>query len=509
MAILLALLPDAGHDQLWLLLAAARIGPHTDPYGPLVFESNPPLALWLSGLVVALAHVFHLSFTVTFKLSVILLAGVSALLCARLVHLRQRPITDRWYLSFLFLLISGVLPARDFGQRDHILMLLVLPYLLAAALHLAGKSLSSPQRWALTLLAALGLALKPHQALIALAVELTLLLNARPRHPRLLEPALFLASAATYLLAIQTLAPTYFTQVVPALRSTYWAFGTLPPAQLLRASFQLQILLVAALTFVLLSRPKSPIAVIFLAAGLAADLAYALQGTGWYYQQLPALSFLTLALAAQLLRSKVLRRLQPPSWTLPAISVLALLALTLTFVFSHFHLDPTQPFPANIEQPQPIPDPAFFRNLPPGTPVATLTTSVDDSVLPAFRYHLVLAQRYPHLWLLPAILRNQSGPVPSHRIPPARLQQLDLQQHRFLVEDLIRWHPTLLLVERCQDSTIHCQVLEDRHDNLLAFFLRDPAFVRIFACYHFARSSGPYDAYLLQPESCQVPGSTK
>ncbi len=312
MAILLALLPDAGHDQLWLLLAAARIGPHTDPYGPLVFESNPPLALWLSGLVVALAKVFHLSFTVTFKLSVILLAGVSALLCARLVHLRQRPITDRWYLSFLFLLISGVLPARDFGQRDHILMLLVLPYLLAAALHLAGKSLSSPQRWALTLLAALGLALKPHQALIALAVELTLLLNARPRRPRLLEPALFLASAATYLLAIQTLAPTYFTQVVPALRSTYWAFGTLPPAQLLRASFQLQILLVAALTFVLLSRPKSPIAVIFLAAGLAADLAYALQGTGWYYQQLPALSFLTLALAAQLLRSKVLRRLQPP-----------------------------------------------------------------------------------------------------------------------------------------------------------------------------------------------------
>ncbi len=497
MAILLALLPDAGHDQLWLLLAAARIGPHSDPYGPLVFESNPPLALWLSALIVALAQALHLSLTVTFKLAVTLLAGASALVCARLLNLRKRAPAGRWFLAFVFLLIAGVLPARDFGQRDHVLVLLVLPYLLAAAAHLAGKSLSLPQRIVLTLLAAIGLALKPHEVLIPLAVELSLLLTSRPHHPRLLEPTLLLVSAASYLLAIQTLAPTYFTLVLPALDSTYWAFGSLSPAQLLRASFQVQLLLAASFAVLLTSSRRSPTAVILLAGGLAADLAYAVQGTGWYYQQLPALSFLALALAAQLLRSESLRNLQPPSWAFPATSALAVLALALTFHFSVFHLDPAEPFPADIQQPQPIPDPAFFRNLPPGTPVATLTTSVDDSVLPAFRYHLVLAQRYPHLWLLPAILRNESGPVPNHPIPPDRLRKLDLEQHRFLVEDLNRWHPTLLLVERCQDPAVHCQVLEDRHDDLLAFFLRDPAFTRIFARYRFTRSSGPYDAYRL------------
>lgn len=501
MAVLLALLPDAGHDQLWLLLAAARIGPHADPYGSLVFESNPPLALWLSGLVVACAHTLDLSLTVTFKLAVTLLAGASALLCSRLVHFRQRPLTVRWCLSFLFVLIAGVLPARDFGQRDHILVLLVLPYLLAAAAHLAGRPLPLAERVALTLLAAIGLALKPHQALLPIAVELTLLLTSRPRRPRFLESTLFVAVAAAYFVVIRTFAPTYFTDVLPALRSTYWAFGSLSAAQLLQESLQLQLLLVATLLTILLSRHRSPTALILLTAGLAADLAYAVQGTGWYYQQLPALSFLTLALGAQLLRSETLRRLQPPSWSTPATSALTFLALALTFHFSCFHLDRTQPFPADIEQPQSVPDPAFFRNLPPGTPVAALTTSVDDSVLPAFRYHLVLAQRYPHLWLLPAILRNESGPPPRHRIPPARLQQLDVQQHRFLVEDLNRWHPALILVERCQDPTVHCQVLEDRHDNLLAFFLRDPFFARIFARYRFARSSGPYDAYVLETGS--------
>ena len=66
-----------------------------------------------------------------------------------------------------------------------------------------------------------------------------------------------------------------------------------------------------------------------------------------------------------------------------------------------------------------------------------------------------------------------------------------------MVEDLQRWHPTLILVQRCQDPAVRCQVLEDRHDDLLAWFLRDPAFAALFRQYHFLRSSGPYDAYKL------------
>jgi len=34
MSTLLTFLADTGHDQLWLLLAAQRMGPHLNPYGP-------------------------------------------------------------------------------------------------------------------------------------------------------------------------------------------------------------------------------------------------------------------------------------------------------------------------------------------------------------------------------------------------------------------------------------------------------------------------------------------
>ncbi len=509
MSTLLSLLADTGHDQLWLLLAAERMGPNLNPYNATVFESNPPLAIWLSAIVVGAAHLLHLSLTVTFKFAVMLLATASAAVCAKLVSILHPELARNqlWFLGIAYILIFGAVPVRDFGQRDHILAILVLPYLIAAALDLSGRRLTLIPRTAITLTAALGLALKPHQALIPIAVELAILItpNLRVPHPRpevlspgrvgyrahgstvfrLLEPAIFLTSAAAYFAAIHTLAPTYLTQILPILRETYWAFGHLNLFELLLASIGLHALLLITIALYIRSRSrsrqKSPLVLILLTAGIGATLAYIAQGTGWYYQQLPAISFLALALTAALADSSKLKayssRITPFS-----LGALTLLAFALTIHFSDFHITPR-----GIEQTQSTPDPTFFADLPPGTAVATLTTSVDDTVPPAFRYHLTLAQRYPHLWMLPAILRNESG-----------LTQLDRLQHQFMVEDLNRWHPLLILVARCQDPNIHCQVLEDRHDDLLAWFLRDPAFAAIFSQYHFLRSSGPYDEYRLQ-----------
>ena len=495
MSTLLSLLADIGHDQLWLLLAAQRLllgpAPHLNPYGPTVFESNPPLAIWLSAIVVQAAQLLRLPLTFVFKLAVTLIVIASAAISAKLLLCLHPALTRNQILllGIAFVLTFGAIPVRDFGQRDHILALLVLPYLIASVL----PSVPIPARIFITLTAALGLALKPHQALISIAVELTLFLKLRK--PRLPEPAIFLAAAATYLAAIHLLAPTYLTQILPILRQTYWVFGHLSSYQLLQAAPALPILLAANIAFSLFRLPQSALIPSLLTAGTAATLAYLAQGTGWYYQQLPALSFFALALCIQLALALDAPCFALETWAqrLPIpLAVLTLLAFTLTLHFSNFHLTPR-----GLEQTQSTPDPTFFAGLAPNTAVATLTTSVDDTVLPAFRYHLTLAQRYPHLWMLPAILRNESGLPPTHRISQQRLTELERLQHQFMVEDLMRWHPTLILVQRCQDPAVLCQALEDRHDDILAWFLRDPAFATLFRQYHFLRSSGPYDAYTL------------
>ena len=233
---------------------------------------------------------------------------------------------------------------------------------------------------------------------------------------------------------------------------------------------------------------------ILLVAAAAAALAYFIQGTGWYYQQIPAIFLFGAALAVLLIDLAARHPPAVPRWLTPAAACLSVVALALTTHFMGY------PFTADRAFAIETPDPTFFTGLAPGTSVAMLTTSVDATMMPVERYQLQWAQRTNNLWLLPAILRSETPELghPSGRIlPPQKLAALETLQHRWMVEDLNRWRPQLILVERCQDAAVHCQLLEDRHDDLLGWFLRDPDFAAVWRSYHLLRTSGPYDAYVL------------
>ncbi len=509
MAALLSLLPAAGHDQLWFLLMSRRWLGGAQLYGPEVFDSNPPAIVWLGAVPVLLARLLHVQATFAAKLLVTLTETAVSLLSYRLLVYADGNESDSsgskhsyrtLALLFATVVIFYIVPARDFGQREHILSFLVLPYILAAAIPSARRLTSL--RILAGLLAGIGICLKPQQALVPIAIELTWLITklASPKPTtsdrRLTtlfrpEPVLILAIGVTYLAAILHFAPLYFTNALPILRDTYWAVGYLNPLQL--AWEAIELLILAAITFILLIRCKrnSPVIRLLLIAGSASTFAYFLQGTGWYYQQLPAISFFAAALTLQLLNLTASRPIRVPNWTVPATAALSVLALALTTHFTNY------PFTADRAFAIDTPDPAFFRELAPGTPIATLTTSVDATMMPVERYHLVWAQRMTALWMLPAILRSEV--TPHTHLTPLHLARLEAIQHQWMLEDLNRWHPQLVLVNRCEDPAVSCQLLEDRHDNILAFFKRDPAFAALWSHYHYTRSLGPFDAYTLVP----------
>ena len=507
MGVLLSLLAAVGHDQMWCLYVAQRMLHGERLYGPELLESNPPLIMWLMLLPATLARMLHLPITFLFKASVL---GIGAMIGAITLRLRERPATASrvWFYSFLFifLVIFGAIPARDFGQRDHLLPLLCLPYVLAAALDACG----SPRQLGLGVLASIGfsggvgVALKPHHLLVVLAVETGLAAKRRSLRTLLRPEALVLsATLLLYFAAIRFLTPEYLTKILPILQETYWAIGNLTPIQLLAESLQLHIL--AAITLLLFfarrwDRGSTPDLFLVL-AGVASTVAYYLQGTGWYYQQLPALSFFALALWFGLEREISSRpeRLRIPAWTPAALLGIVVLSLSLTAYFSGYNLRQPLSFPSGLSD---TPDPKLLDGLAPGTPVAILSTVVDDTIPPVFTRHLLWAQRTNNLWVLPAILLNEShapGTAPRHFIASAQLADLDRAQHRWMVEDLNRWKPERILVARCQAPAVHCQILSDRHDDLLAWFARDPAFRAVFSRYRLWQSSGMYDAYTLVP----------
>ena len=529
MTCLLALLPAVGHDQTWCLYVAGRMLHGVRLYGPELLESNPPLVMWMMLLPAAAARLLHLPVATLFKVAVVALAAASALACHGILR-RMEPRISRtamWGYGFAFMAITGAMPARDFGQREHLLVLLCLPYVLAAALDVAALGAQQSEvrlpvsvRVAIGIAAGLGFSLKPHHLLVPLAVEGLVAWQrsadeglerrsgiGRVRGLLRPEPLAILATCLAYLGAIRWLTPEYISTIVPILRDTYWAVGGLTMRRLVVEAVELHVLAAVAIglwVWLKLMRGRgrcSPLVEVLLAAGAASTVAYYVQGTGWYYQQIPGLSFFSFAFCVEVSELATLagagRGMRMPAWAPKLAGGLAALAIVLTAYFSGYTLTRPLNFPSGLSN---VPDPNFFAGLAPGTPVAILTTVVDDSVPPVATYRLLWAQRQNNLWTLPAILRNESpGPGdPRRQIQPERLAQLDAMQHAWMVEDLARWKPPLVLVARCQDPAVHCQVLEDRHDDLLAWFERDPAFRAEFAAYRYLRSAGDYDAYVLR-----------
>jgi len=167
--------------------------------------------------------------------------------------------------TFVSIVFAGLV---EFGQRDHLLLVFVVPYLLARG-----------GRWERVLMgfwAFFGVGLKPHFLLV---VALPALVEAWRDRTSLFEPQkLALAGACVaYVIAAFLLYPAYFREMVPLARETYTYGSALPPFLLLES--------VAVAGAVLLAdAERRP----FAAAALGGLGSYYLQGRLWPYHFIPA-----------------------------------------------------------------------------------------------------------------------------------------------------------------------------------------------------------------------------
>src|SRR6185437_10565122 len=110
-------------------------------------------------------------------------------------------------------------------QREHIMVLLMLPYLISSAIRLEG---TSPPRWqgfAAGAAALVALALKPQHLVIVLGVEALLayrhgILRSFTRP----EASGAVLAAVVYCLAVWAFAPDYITKVVPLDFAAYTSY---------------------------------------------------------------------------------------------------------------------------------------------------------------------------------------------------------------------------------------------------------------------------------------------
>jgi hypothetical protein len=386
---------------------------------------------------------------------------------------------------FAFLL----LPGPDFGQREHMLAMVLLPYFVVVASGHPSR-ISRPSRAALGIAAGIVIAFKPYFGLYLLLGEGILLL--RRRDPRLLlraEVIAIITVLASAVLGTVILFPEYLDFIVPLGREVYHGFEE-PLAVVMTdaATYWTLALCVAALMIAARTSDSSMRDLVgtLVAAAAAALVIFVMQRKGWIYQALPALIFATIAVGASLvaaLAAHAARRGGSLVAVAVAAAIVVLPGALLTygaFVDSSRRAAEIRPLIDLVSQATPRRALFLSTHLPHAFPVVNYAGASWP-----YRYH--------HLLPLPGLYRGfdpRAAGAPFRR--PDQMGPTEARFFATVVEDALRFPPQLILVDRGSQYA----PLDDLRFDFVAYFRQHPQFARMMDGFRYAGRVSAHDVYV-------------
>lgn len=481
-----------GGDPASLLYGAGRILDGARLYTDLI-DLNPPFTFLFHTLPVAASRVLGLDLISCFRVFVCVLVVISGMMLWRV--LRNAPISaGAWHaLVAAFLLGSLGLVVGFFGEREHLQLVLVFPYLTLASLRTVGLRPSRATVLSSGLLAGVGLALKVTAGMVPVLVLVTLWVAARIRSD---ESLVVLATLAVCTGAGLLWAPGYL-ETVRRFGGFYRGFALVPAARLLLSPAMVWPLLVAPLLLVI-ALPAMRFhqgALVWFAAVAGFALSVTVQGKGFPYHYYPAG---TAALTVVLLVLATPHGPRPtPRWhdalrrSLAGAALLAMVTIPAVVAWSRFTA------PERVVDDFGQDAYHMLRDAPAGTTVAIQSSRLGDAFPLVLIRRLEMTGRFPHLWFLYPY--DSSAVYKGRGVRPyadSALTPLERELRHDVAGDLARDRPALLLVRDPGDDRVVLRYLCDdslyrrsarsyqlvRSDTVMQLFRRDTSMQGDGAC---------------------------
>lgn len=281
------------HDVAWVLYSS-NLMLDGAKFGTDIIAANPPLIWWISLIPNGIARLIGLPPIAVLRLFVLLLAAITLYASDRLLSERNLSFGRRtlFVTAAAFLLTIGV--HRDFGQREHLAAMLLLPYILAVAGRMDGQSLSFGVGFALGACAGIGVAFKPYFLLVPLLLESALLWRTRQyRHVLRPEALGAILAVVVYALAIILFAQQWLTHALPDIARVYWAFERSASELSIPVAIKLAIPLIGVLIVLRINSSFESVALALAALGFLGSAI--LQGKYYSYHLYPAYALFSLA----------------------------------------------------------------------------------------------------------------------------------------------------------------------------------------------------------------------
>ncbi len=482
----------AGPDTGFLLDEAARVLDGARLYVDLV-EMNPPLIVGLNVMAVLFARRFGLPEILAYRLGCVAVLLALLFLAAWLLRrLLPREVVLRRTLVLLLAFTLFNLAGQDFGEREHLLLALVVPYLLLAAARASGRAIPAAAALLIGLLTASAFALKPHFVLLWLATEGYLRLSRRvPWSTVLPETVTIVGFLALYCIAIILWVPGYL-QLVRLLAGPYTLFLYVPFWQLLVSGPGAPVTLFAMLAFTALRRhTRHPdILGVFAIGALTCLLAGAAQQKGFSYHFYPSLALATIVLGMIASdRGESQRRWVGSLYWVMAVSVVATV-VAAACVRNALSTMRHSRDPGQVQMERLLP---LVRARAAGEGVYVMSYNI-SSAYPLINYAGAhSASRFAQLWILAAAYMDQlkgSGPLRYHL--PGEMSPSERYMNQAVFQDLRDQRPKLLaILQHARDLPAN----GFRRLDYVAYFIRDPRIASILARYQLVADVGDFTVY--------------
>jgi hypothetical protein len=481
-------------DMAFLLYAASRVVDGARLYRDVV-EINPPLIVAINIPVVWVSRLTRLNEFLVYRVFVALMLGLLLLLTrALLSRYAVCGVVARRAVLLVACVSLFPLAGQDYGEREQVVLALMLPYLALAAARLLGRDVRPREAAGIGALTGVALALKPHFALAWVAIEVYV--RARDASGRYrLTPEVASAGLVviTYAAGVVLVTPEY-VQLVRDLGPAYATYLRDPFYRLLvtgpGAALVWFSLLAAIAARHATQRPEQWwllwVAVMgFFLAGTAQE-----KGLRYHFYPAFALALILLVAVAAEARAAAAGAAE----RLYARIAVAVVAAVVLVAIGRTTVEAAGGSPsARRERAEFLALANEVRERAKGHSIGVFSYNI-RSAFPLVNYAGVpLASRFPHWWLFPTSYWSQlheEGPVRYRR-----LSEMDARERYFFEatrQDLLSADPRVILVLRPARDLARNGL---RRLHYVAYLSRDPALATFLAQFRLVGIRGEYELY--------------
>jgi hypothetical protein len=366
-----------------------------------------------------------------------------------------------------------------FGQREHIMLIAAVPYLLLSGLRADGGPSSRGLGFAIALCAGIGFALKPHFMIMPALIESYLIhRHGWSRQLRDIVPWTIGLVAVAHAIFAVLVTPEYFTFVLPLVLRYYTELGDVEMIGMLLGSVLAPtILALVPLSAAALFMLRSRLGVVLALFAIGTVASAALQAKGWSYHSLPALSA-TLLLAAVVIGG-VLDRYLPLEKINQPMPIAVITASLMMLVFYQSALfNPPFRNQRGFEDSVAVRLEHVIEQYADNKRILVLSPGIYPH-FPVFNYTGARnAMRFESLWLLQGIYADCEEFAPLYN-PIESMSIAEQFVFRAVAEDFARVRPSLVIIDRVAGIP-RCQA---RAFDYLEYFQRNPLFAKTFQAY--------------------------